>query len=221
MTTLNQRNAALGLCLALGARRESAAPGASHGTTPRTALAAEPVPGEARQVIAFWRTAGPAMWFAKDPAFDAAFRDAFLAAHEAAAGGALAHWRATPDGALALVVLLDQFPRNAFRGTPRMYATDELARTVADASIARGHDEAVDADLRLFLYLPFAHSERLADQEHSVALCRALPADDLRHAEGHRDIIRRFGRFPHRNGILGRPMTVAEREYLDAGGFAG
>lgn len=221
MTTLNHRNATLGLCLTLGTRRQHAVPGSAQGATPRPAGADEPVPGEARQVLAFWRAAGPLLWFAKDPAFDAAFRDAFLAAHEAAACGALAHWRATPDGALALVILLDQFPRNAFRGTPRMYATDEAARAVADASIALGHDQAVDADLRLFFYLPFAHSERLADQERSVALCRALRADDLRHAEGHREIVRRFGRFPHRNPILGRPTTVAEQEYLDRGGFAG
>jgi uncharacterized protein (DUF924 family) len=119
------------------------------------------------------------------------------------------------------VVLADQFPRNAFRGTPRMYATDDLARTIADAAIARGHDLGVEDALRLFFYLPFAHSEQLADQERSVALCRSLRADDLRHAEGHRDIIRRFGRFPHRNPIVGRTMTAAEQDYLDRGGFAG
>ena len=122
---------------------------------------------------------------------------------------------------MALVLLLDQFPRNAFRGTPRMYATDDLGRDVADAAIASGHDGAVESSLRLFFYLPFAHSERLADQDRSVALCRSLDLKSLRHAEGHRDIVRRFGRFPHRNPILGRTMTAAEQEYLDHCGFAG
>jgi uncharacterized protein (DUF924 family) len=221
MTTLD-RSGALALCLTLTARHRTHA---NHDAVPTTELsfvdATEPVPGEARQVIRFWRDAGPARWFAKDAAFDATFRRTFLAAYEAAAGGRLEHWRATPQGALALLLLVDQFPRNAFRDTPRMYATDVLARAVADTAIARGHDRAVEDELRLFFYLPFAHSEELADQERSVELCRSLRADDLRHAEGHRDIIRRFGRFPHRNPILGRAMTGAEQDYLDRGGFAG
>lgn len=218
MTTFPQRTAALALCLGLAARR-----GHGGAPDPHAASATEPAsaPGEARHVVEFWRNAGPSKWFAKDPAFDAAFRLGFLGAHEAAAQGALAHWSETPAGALALVILLDQLPRNAFRGTPRMYATDGLARDVADAAIATGHDAAVEPALRLFFYLPFAHSENLADQDRSVALCRALRARDLRHAEGHREIIRRFGRFPHRNPILGRRMMAAEQDYLDQGGFAG
>jgi uncharacterized protein (DUF924 family) len=176
---------------------------------------------EAAAVVAFWRAAGPKLWFAKDDAFDRSFRERFLPAHEAAARGELAEWMATPDGALALLVLLDQFPRNAFRGTPRMYATDAMARRIAGAAIAAGHDRAGESDLSLFFYLPFAHSESSADQERSVELVRRLGQPNLSHAERHRDIIRRFGRFPHRNPILGRTMRPEERQFLDEGGYAG
>jgi uncharacterized protein (DUF924 family) len=172
-------------------------------------------------VIAFWSEAGPAFWFAKDAAFDHRFRETFIDAHEAACRDELDHWRQTPGGSLALILLLDQFPRNAFRGTPRMYASDMKALEIANAAIAAGHDRHIDADLRLFLYLPYAHSEALADQERSVALCRALDANSLAHAEGHRDIVKRFGRFPHRNVILGRATTDEEQRFLDDGGFAG
>jgi uncharacterized protein (DUF924 family) len=178
-------------------------------------------PTEAAAVVAFWRGAGPGFWFAKDPEFDRRFREGFLAMHEAAAEGRLAHWMATPEGALALALLLDQFPRNAFRGTPRMYATDAMARAVAAAAIATGQDRQVEPALRVFLYLPFGHSEDLADQERGVALCRSLGETDLAHAEHHRDIVRRFGRFPHRNPILGREMRPDEQRYLDEGGYAG
>jgi uncharacterized protein (DUF924 family) len=176
---------------------------------------------EARAIIDFWRDAGPDRWFTKDDAFDRRLRDRFLDAYEAAAHGELARWLAMPDAALALVLLLDQFPRNAFRGTPRMYATDGMARAVASAATDAGYDEAVEPALRLFFYLPFEHSEDLADQERSVALYRALGYPDLGYAERHRDIIRRFGRFPHRNRILGRTTTPEEQRFLDEGGFAG
>jgi uncharacterized protein (DUF924 family) len=156
-------------------------------------------PQQAKAVVDFWREAGPGLWFAKDADFDRRFRDRFLALHEVAASGALENWAATADGALALLILLDQFPRNAFRGTPRMYATDARARRIAAGAIAAGHDRAAAAELRVFLYLPFAHSENLGDQDRSVELCRALGADSLAHAEHHRGIVRRFGRFPHRN----------------------
>ncbi len=189
-------------------------------TLPDTASA--PVQtAETMAVVEFWRAAGPGRWFAKDLDFDRQFRERFLALHEAAARGELAGWPATPEAALALIVLLDQFPRNAFRGTPRMYATDGQARLVAGAAIAAGLDQAIAPDLRLFLYLPYGHSEDLADQERSVALNQPLGGDALSHAEGHRDIIRRFGRFPHRNAILGLPMRPEEQRYLDEGGFPG
>lgn len=175
----------------------------------------------AASVVAFWASAGPGQWFAKDPAFDQRFREGFLAWHEAAARGELADWTASAEGALALLLLLDQFPRNAFRGTPRMYATDAQACAIAAAAIAAGHDQQVPAELRLFFYLPFGHSESLADQERAVLLTRQLGEPDLSHATRHRDIVRRFGRFPHRNPILGREMTEEERRYLDEGGFPG
>lgn len=173
------------------------------------------------EVVRFWREAGEKAWFGKDDAFDAAFRARFLAAHEAAARGELDAWLEAPEGALALILLLDQFPRNAFRGTARMFATDAKAVAAADAAIARGHDLSIDAALRVFLYLPYEHAEDLALQERAIRLCTPLREDYLRFARLHEAIIRRFGRFPHRNEILGRPSTPEEIAFLDAGGFAG
>jgi uncharacterized protein (DUF924 family) len=189
--------------------------------TPTALASAAKTPSEAVAVVAFWREAGPALWFAKDVAFDQRFRDHFLGLHDRAARGALDGWRETADGAMALVILLDQFPRNAFRGSSRMYATDERARHIAHAAIAAGHDKAFAPALRVFLYLPFGHSESLADQDRAVALCETLGEPTISHARQHRDVIRRFGRFPHRNPILGRPMTEEEQRYLDSGGFKG
>jgi uncharacterized protein (DUF924 family) len=182
---------------------------------------AQEVPTEAQSVLTFWREAGPGEWFAQKPEFDRAFRDRFLRLHEAAARGELDGWAGTADGALALVVLLDQFPRNAFRGTARMYATDAAALRIADAVIAKGFDQAVASELRLFIYLPYAHSETVAHQYKSVLLNEQLGEPSASHARRHRDIIVRFGRFPHRNPILGRAMTAEEQRYLDEGGFKG
>ena len=173
------------------------------------------------QVLAFWKEAGPALWFAKDAGFDQRFRDRFLADHEAAARGELAHWQSSPQSALALVILLDQFPRNAFRGSARMYDTDAQARKVANIAFAAGYDRDVAPELRKFFVLPFAHSEDLADQERAVALARRIGPSDLAHAEHHRDIVRRFGRFPHRNAILNRDSTPEEVAYLENGGYQG
>jgi uncharacterized protein (DUF924 family) len=178
-------------------------------------------PQEAVAVVDFWRNAGSSLWFAKDAAFDQDFKARFIDLHDSAAAGALSHWLGSGEGALALILLLDQFPRNAFRETPRMYATDALARAAATAAIAAGHDRRVSVDLQLFFYLPFGHSEDLADQDRSVALCARLPAPMPERAEHHRDIIRRFARFPHRNTILVRETTSEERLYLDGGGYAG
>ena len=179
------------------------------------------LPSDALAVIEFWRSAGPQRWFAKDADFDARFRAEFLSHHEATARGDYAEWSRSAYGALALSILLDQFPRNAFRDTPRMFATDEMARAVARAAIKEGFDRQVGDDLALFLYLPFSHSETLADQEWSVELMDRLGEPQRTHAQRHNDIIMRFGRFPHRNAILGRSMTVAEQQYLDNGGFTG
>ena len=175
----------------------------------------------ALDVVRFWQDAGPELWFAKDPEFDRRFRERFLVLHEAAARGGVADWAASPYGALGLLLLLDQFPRNAFRDTPRMYDTDMLARKAANTAFSAGYDQLLPKDLRKFLILPFAHSEDLADQERSVALARRTGPDDLAHAEHHRDIVRRFGRFPHRNRILGRETTTEEKQYLDNGGYQG
>lgn len=119
------------------------------------------------------------------------------------------------------MILLDQFPRNAFRGTARMYATDARARKLAREAEARGHMARLDPDLRLFLALPFSHSEDPADQDIALRLNRRLGQPWISHAEGHRDIIRRFGRFPHRNPILGRTTTPEEARFLKNGGFRG
>ncbi|MDP3619436.1 MAG: DUF924 family protein [Ramlibacter sp.] len=172
-------------------------------------------------VIAFWRDAGPSRWYRKDEAFDRAFLDRFLMTHEAAAQGELDHWMAAPQGALALCILLDQFPRNAFRGNPRMFATDAKAREVARAALNSGFDEQAEAQLRQFFIMPFMHSEDLPDQELCVRLAKDLPTDTLRHALEHRDIIERFGRFPHRNAVLGRVTSPEEQRFLDEGGFGG
>ena len=172
-------------------------------------------------VIAFWREAGPERWFAKDAKFDDEFRNRFAILYSAARDDGLAHWQATPEGSLALILLLDQYPRNSFRGTPEMYATDAQARRAADLAIAAGHDQRIEPALRVFMYLPFAHSESLADQDRSVELVRRLGEPHLSHAEHHREIIRRFGRFPHRNPILGRAMKTNEQKYLDDGGYKG
>ncbi len=175
----------------------------------------------ALRVIDFWKQAGPALWFAKDDAFDKRFRERFLLDHESAARGELAQWQSSPEGAFALILLLDQFPRNAFRGTPRMYDTDAMARKVASTAFAAGYDRMFPLDLQKFFVLPFAHSEDIADQERAVALARRMQPDDLAHAEHHRDIVRRFGRFPHRNAILRRESTQEETEYLAQGGYQG
>ena len=174
-------------------------------------------------VVDFWIEAGPDKWFLKDESFDEACRQRFLSTYEAAARGDLAEWELDPRGALALLILLDQFPRNMFRGTRRAYATDPTAVLVAERAIERGFDMAVEPELRRFFYLPFMHSEELRDQDRSVALNADLGGDDvIEWSHHHRDIIDRFGRFPHRNAILGRESTPEERAYLaEQGAFAG
>ena len=173
------------------------------------------------EVVRFWRHAGPSQWFGKKPDFDLEFRGRFLSLHEAVARREHDDWAETPEGSLALLILFDQFPRHAFRNTRRMYATDALALKFAGLAHAADQMSSVNAELRLFFVLPFTHSEVLADQEMSVALSAQLGQERLCRAEGHRNIIRRFGRFPHRNKILGRESTLEEREFLEKGGFAG
>jgi uncharacterized protein (DUF924 family) len=167
-----------------------------------------PVPGERRRC-----------WFAKDPAFDAAVRSRFLEDYRAARSGALEAWRQEPGSCLALVLLLDQFPRNMFRGTPQPFAGGAQALDAARMALDRGFDAGMGAERRLFLYLPFEHSERLEDQRRCVALMEQFRGmqgfEDLcEHALRHLRVIERFGRFPHRNAILGRPSTPEEIEFL-------
>ena len=173
----------------------------------------------AADVVAFWREAGYDKWFARDDAFDAELRRRFEAAHFVAARREFEGWMDSADGALALLVLLDQVPRNIFRGSGHSYATDPLGRHYAARMVEAGFDREVDASLRVFCYLPFEHSEDLADQERCIELSRGL--DDpgfLKYAVTHRDVIAQFGRFPHRNRALGRDNTPEEQVWLDAGG---
>lgn len=176
---------------------------------------------EAQEVVEFWRQAGPDKWFKKDEAFDDEFRSRFMDLHYSAARRELEAWSAEPESALALLILLDQFPRNAFRGTAHMFATDPLARYYARKSYDAGFIERLEPSLRLFAFLPFTHSEDLADQELSLRLYRQYAAEALSFGVDHLDIIQRFGRFPHRNPSLARETTPEEQSFLDEGGFAG
>lgn len=182
------------------------------------AVAADTAAAEA--VLDFWFGEGDRKaWFAKNADFDAAIRERFGAFHAALSdrldrAAALA---ATPRGALAAVLVLDQFSRNLFRGDARAFAQDAAAREIARRAIARGdlRDPTLPAEAPIFLVLPFEHSEHLADQDWCVALCETLgDADYLDYAHKHRDIIRRFARFPHRNAALGRESTAEERAFL-------
>jgi len=177
------------------------------------------MPDAADAIFTFWfDELGPDLWFATSPELDATIRNRFHGDYVAvmAAGADLAPWLSTPRTSLALVILLDQFPRNMFRGTPRAFEADGAALKAARAAIRRGHDLETEVARRVFFYLPFEHSERLEDQEEAVRLVRerADIADYLKFAEVHRDIIRRFRRFPHRNVLLGRVSTPEEVAYL-------
>lgn len=178
-------------------------------------------PGPA-DIVEFWREAGPDHWFRKDDDFDRTLRERYLDLRREAVAGTLNDWTDNADGTLALLLLLDQFSRNMFRGSAEAFAADPRAREIADTAIRLGHDLEFDTDLRNFFYLPFEHSESLADQDRSVRLVHPLgSAEYLRYALLHRVIIRRFGRFPHRNVVLGRHTSPAEEAFLTAGGFSG
>jgi uncharacterized protein (DUF924 family) len=179
-----------------------------------------------QDVLTFWRTAGPSKWFAKNDRFDDAIQLKFEPVHHAAARGQYDDWALSAEGALALLILLDQFPRNLYRGSAHAFATDPKARAIARAGVDAGHDRAVEPILRRFFYLPFEHSEDLGDQALSIRLFTGLKDDtgdteSLRYAVIHEDIVARFGRFPHRNACLGRATTPEEQAFLDEGGFSG
>ena len=170
-------------------------------------------------VLRFWRDAGMSKWFKGGVEFDEACRSTLGDAHFAAARRELDGWLAEADSALALVLLVDQVPRNIFRGSGHAFATDGVARLFANDALARGFDARVDPVLRFFFYLPLEHSEDMADQERSIDLFAALGDAGLSgYASAHRDVIARFGRFPHRNAALGRTSTPEEQAWLDAGG---
>ncbi len=173
-------------------------------------------------VVAFWKEAGPPKWVAKDEAFDAEFRRRFEHAHFRAARREVDGWAETPEGSLALLILLDQFPRNVWRGAAHAFATDPLARMFALRALDRDFDQAVENALRRFFYLPLQHAEDLALQERQVRLFQRMEREASdRWAEHHHAIIARFGRFPHRNAVLGRETTPEEQAFLDEDGFRG
>ena len=193
------------------------------------------LPPAVTKILSFWFGDPAAMgseygkerriWFHKDPTFDQHVRDEYLTCYEQARQGACDDWLQTPHGTLALIVLLDQFPRNLFRGTSRSFEADQQALSVAQSAIAQGYDQSLLLPVeRLFLYLPFEHSENLEHQEQSVTLFQALIQiapelhSTLEYAYRHRDVIARFGRFPHRNDLLGRSSTPAEIEFLQQPG---
>lgn len=171
-------------------------------------------------VVAFWKEAGPDKWFAKNAAFDAAFRSRGQDLHLSAARRERDAWIEAPETALALLILLDQYPRNSFRGTAHQFATDPLALMFANQAVARGWHLQVAPELKNFLLLPFEHSERLEDQDRYMALVAGDPELE-KWGRLHRDIILRFGRFPHRNPALGRAATPEEQAFLEEGGFGG
>lgn len=176
---------------------------------------------QAHEVVQFWRQAGPSKWFSKDQAFDHEFRRRFSDLHFSAARREFDAWCTEPESNLALLILLDQFPRNAFRGSGHMYATDSLARYYARKLLDAGFIHQLESPLRVFAFLPLTHSEDPADQELSAQLYQEHAADSAKWGGHHRDIIKKFGRFPHRNKILGRATTDEEQAYLDEGGFEG
>lgn len=182
----------------------------------------QPTPAE---VLLFWfgardeRGKRHRRWFEKSEAFDREIRERFLPLYEEGVSGKLARWKDRPEDCLALIVLLDQFPRNMLRGSPRAFAADPLALEAARHAVAQGYDKTLLPVERLFAYLPFEHSEALEDQLRACELIKPLEAfeetaDAYRYAVAHRDIIQRFGRFPHRNAILGRASTPQEIEFL-------
>ena len=195
------------------------------------------VPERARALIDFWfgppgdpeRETHRQIWFKSTPEYDERLRQLFLADYERAAAGALEAWEAAPESALALVLLLDQIPRNVFRDSPRAYATDAMARAAADRALARGFDQRFPPVWRKFFYMPLHHSEDLADQRRATTLAETLPDDrapeerggNRRYGRPYPEVIERFGRFPHRNRILGRTSTPEEIAFMEQARDAG
>jgi uncharacterized protein (DUF924 family) len=180
------------------------------------------MPTRTEALAHFWRDAGPEKWYAADPAFDAEIRERFLADWQEARAGGMREGLGSPMGMLGYMILTDQFPRNMFRDQGEAFSTDSLARAVATTGVRRQVDLLIEGPLRQFFYLPFMHAETTFDQDRCVCLflARMPGSDNLLHARAHREVIRRFGRFPNRNAALGRVNTPAETAFLDAGGYA-
>lgn len=175
-----------------------------------------------QDVTDFWEQAGPGRWFFKDVAFDGALRVRFGEALARGRAGDFDHWGDTPEGALGLVILLDQMSRNIHRGSSLAFAADAKALRLARRSVGQGFHQRLPAPRAQWLIMPFEHAEDLDSQRRAVALFRTMGLSDMAHwAQVHLDIIARFGRFPHRNAVLGRVSTAEELEFLKAGGFAG
>lgn len=173
-------------------------------------------------ILGFWRNAGPRQWFAARPAFDDVIRLKFEPVHHAAARGEYDKWAAEAESALALLILLDQFPRNLYRRSAHAFATDEKARTVARQAAEKGWHLEVEPEMRQFMVLPFVHAEDIADQDYGLILAEEVADPELlKWVRLHRDVIVRFGRFPHRNPAFGRVTTPEEQAFLDEGGFGG
>ena len=167
-------------------------------------------------ILSFWfGELSPAQWWKVDPALDAALRERFASLHQAAHLGELWEWRRQPRGRLAELIVLDQFPRNMYRGTPRAFASDAMALALAQEAVAGAYDAALTPVERAFMYMPYQHSESRLVQKESVRLFKALGlAEQIDFALQHKAIVDRFGRFPHRNAILGRQSTAEELEFL-------
>lgn len=177
------------------------------------------------EVLSFWLDEiGPKGWYAGGDDLDARIRDQFGPLHDRVTAGALSLWLTYPSGTLAYIILTDQFARNMFRGSSKAFATDGIAKAAAKAAIARGWDMRIDEPARQFFYMPLVHSEVLADQDRAVRLFKTrMPEtgqDNLAHAKAHREVIRRYGRFPTRNKALARVCRIEEQGYLDRGGYA-
>ena len=176
------------------------------------------------EILAFWLDeVGPEGWYKQDDALDQEIRDRFMDVYDQACEGALSLWLTYPSGTLAYIILTDQFPRNMFRGEAKSFATDGIARGAAKAAIAKGWDEKIDGMARQFFYMPMMHSESLCDQERCIRLMlERMPesgANNLLHAQAHREVIRQFGRFPYRNTALNREDRACEKAYVEQGGY--
>ena len=175
----------------------------------------------AEEILDFWTDVGMEGWYAMSAEFDDKIRSRYKDAWKDALAGKYSDWKLEAKSSLALIILLDQFPRNMFRGDGASFASDRMALCVAKKAIERNFDKQIDGDMRQFFYLPFMHSESLMDQDAAVrAFCTRMPGTgNLLHARAHRQVIRDFGRFPYRNDALGRDSTGKEAAYLDAGGY--